>query len=142
VLREVDRLRQAASGREGQCQQLRLALKQVMWEKAGIIREEAELKGALAEIASLREALDGAGAADSRELVKLLELDYMLTTAETVCRAALMRTESRGAHYRSDYPQEDNREWLRNIFVRRREGRMELSTRQVALTEVSPEEGG
>lgn len=142
VLQEVDRLRQAASGREGQCQELRLALKQVMWEKAGIIRDEAGLRGALTEIASLREAQSGAGAAGPRELVKLLELDYMLTTAETVCRAALMRTESRGAHYRSDYPQEDNREWLKNIVARRREGQMELSTRPVAFTEVSPEEGG
>ncbi|MEE9202065.1 MAG: FAD-binding protein [Dehalococcoidia bacterium] len=142
VLREVDRLKHAASGREGQCRELRLALKQVMWEKAGIIRDEAGLRGALTEIASLREAQDGAGAADPRELVKLLELDYMLTTAEAVCRAALMRTESRGAHYRSDHPQEDNREWLQNIFVRRHQEQMELSTRPVAFTEVSPEEGG
>ena len=56
VLQEVDRLRQSASGRTGQCQQLRRALKQVMWDKAGIIRDQAGLQGALAEIASLNES--------------------------------------------------------------------------------------
>jgi succinate dehydrogenase/fumarate reductase flavoprotein subunit len=142
VLQEVERLRRVASGRQGQSPELRRALKLTMWEKAGIIRDGEGLRGALAEIASLREALGGAGAADPRELVKLLELDNMVTTAEMVCRAALMRTESRGAHYRSDHPQEDNREWLRNIFIRRREGQMELTTRPVAFTEVSPQEGG
>ncbi|MEK7848149.1 MAG: fumarate reductase/succinate dehydrogenase flavoprotein subunit, partial [Chloroflexota bacterium] len=100
------------------------------------------LRGALAEVMSLREGLGGAGAADPRELVKLLELDNMLTTAEMLCRAALMRTESRGAHFRSDYPQEDNHHWLQNIIIRRREEGMELSTRPVAFTEVSPPEGG
>ncbi|MDP6099823.1 MAG: FAD-binding protein, partial [Dehalococcoidia bacterium] len=139
VLGEVDRLRQSASGQTGQSQQLRRALKQVMWDKVGVIRDHAGLQGALAEIASLNEAVGVAGAACPRELVKLLEMDYMLTTAEMVCRAALKRSESRGAHFRTDSPQEDNQGWLKNITIRRRGSQMEMDTVPVALTEISPE---
>ena len=64
-----------------------------MTGNAGVIRDDASLQAALAMIASLERS----GASDQR-------LEDMLTTAKLIATAALMRKESRGAHFRSDYP--------------------------------------
>ena len=45
----------------------------------------------------------------------------MLTVAEIVCRSALLRTESRGSHFRSDFPREDNENWLANLIASKAE---------------------
>jgi len=55
------------------------------------------------------------------DLIRCLELENMLRIAKVVCQAALLREESRGSHYRMDYPTEDNERWLRNIEVRKGE---------------------
>ena len=65
------------------------------------------------------------------ELILLLELRNMRIVAEMVCKAALKRTESRGAHFRVDYPDEDNSRWLKNIVFRKGEAGMEVETTTV-----------
>jgi len=63
------------------------------------------------------------------------------STAEVLlasARSALLRTESRGVHNRSDYPQTDNRHWLKEILVRQVNGRMMLTTRPVTVTKLKP----
>ena len=63
------------------------------------------------------------------------------STAEVLlasARSALLRTESRGVHNRSDYPQTDNRRWLKEILVRQVNGRMVLTTRPVTVTKLKP----
>jgi succinate dehydrogenase/fumarate reductase flavoprotein subunit len=57
----------------------------------------------------------------------------MRSVAKMVCRAALERTESRGAHFRSDYPAEDNRIWLKNIVLRKSATGIKLETKPVSL---------
>jgi succinate dehydrogenase/fumarate reductase flavoprotein subunit len=53
------------------------------------------------------------------DLIRCLELGNMLLVGEMVCRSAIERTESRGAHFRSDYPQENDDSWLVNIQIRK-----------------------
>jgi succinate dehydrogenase/fumarate reductase flavoprotein subunit len=73
------------------------------------------------------------------QLIRYLELQNMLLVSEMVCRAALLRTESRGSHYRSDYPEEDNNDWLKNIVLHKGESGMRLEAVPVSLDAIVPE---
>jgi len=72
------------------------------------------------------------------EWVQALQIENMLQILEIVARASLMRKESRGAMYRKDYPNTDNKNWLRNIVVQQKDGKMTLSTRPIIVTKVKP----
>jgi succinate dehydrogenase/fumarate reductase flavoprotein subunit len=72
------------------------------------------------------------------DLIRLLELRNMRIVAEMVCKAALKRTESRGAHFRVDHPDEDNSRWLKNIVFRKGEAGMEVGTTTVCQDLVKP----
>ncbi len=127
VAAEVEKLIELASGKgRGNLEQLRQSLKQTMWDKVGIIRDGGDLEDARREILALREQLRTVPPANYRQLSQTVKLANMLTVAEMVCRAALTRTESRGAHYRTDYPEEDNEQWLKTIEISRQGGQMTL----------------
>jgi succinate dehydrogenase/fumarate reductase flavoprotein subunit len=91
-------------------------LKQLMWNTAGVIRHQRSLQEALER---LREPHLQIVVANPKDLIRLLEFQNMRCVATLVCRAALERTESRGSHFRSDYPQEDNKRWIKNIVLRK-----------------------
>ncbi|MSP38147.1 MAG: FAD-dependent oxidoreductase [Deltaproteobacteria bacterium] len=86
-------------------------LQKLMWENAGPFRTGEKLSAALAGIAKMRQELPqlkiGAEASFNLDLQDWFELRAMLTTAETVVKSALARTESRGAHQREDFPAPD-----------------------------------
>jgi succinate dehydrogenase/fumarate reductase flavoprotein subunit len=106
-------------------------LKDVMWLKVGIIRNETSLKEALQEIAVLKNLSQTTSLPNRRDILIALELPMALDAADIITKAALMRKESRGAHYREDYPQEDDK-WTKNIMVDRgKKGRMEFSTEKI-----------
>ena len=131
VAAEVERLIALASGSGGgNLEQLQQSLKQTMWDKVGVIRDRKGLENARREIAALREQLRTVSLIDYRQLSQAVKLANMLTVAEMVCRAALTRTESRGAHYRDDYPEEDER-WLKVIEIHDQNGEMTLSVNPV-----------
>ncbi len=86
-------------------------VKNIMWEKVSIIRNEEGLKKALKEIEKID--LNSVGG----NLQKYFELKNMINTAKLVIKSALYRRESRGAHYREDYP-ETKEEWRGNIIIK------------------------
>jgi succinate dehydrogenase / fumarate reductase flavoprotein subunit len=63
----------------------------------------------------------------------------MVLVAEMVTRSALMRRESRGGHYRLDYPYRDDRDWLVNLFIREEAGRMALKREPIHLVKMKPQ---
>jgi len=137
VHEEKSRLEKLLSTGEGDLREVRQNLKKIMWFKAGIIRKKEDLGEALERIGELTEYLPRVQVRDGRGLVKYLEVCNMLLLSEVVCRAALVRTESRGAHYRSDYPEEDNNKWLKNIIIHKQDSTMNLKTVQVSLDTIT-----
>jgi fumarate reductase (CoM/CoB) subunit A len=120
---EVDRLRTMASFDGGEAiKEIRDLLKTTLWNKAGIIRKEEGLQTALKVIADLEARFKKITVNSDRDLADALKLENMLKVSDMVVRSALIRTESRGAHYRSDYPKEDNNLWLKNIEISKRDG--------------------
>ena len=92
------------------------AIKGVMWENVGIIRDAEKLMQAQQEVKRLQDEAHSLIAEDSSQLQSCLEIQDMSKTAEVIILAALERKESRGAHYRSDYPQMDPA-WEKNIRI-------------------------
>ncbi|MDD5095591.1 MAG: FAD-binding protein [Dehalococcoidia bacterium] len=75
----------------------------------------------------------------NREFLEALETEFMIDVQEMIARSALMRTESRSTHYRSDYPDRDDQNWLANVYIKRVNGKMKAEKRPVVATEISPE---
>jgi succinate dehydrogenase/fumarate reductase flavoprotein subunit len=74
----------------------------------------------------------------NKEWIDALEIESMVQVLLASARSALLRTESRGVHNRSDYPQTDNGRWLREVIVRQVNGKMHLSTRPIKITRFNP----
>jgi len=97
-------------------------LQQIMIAKAGVLREEAGLKEALADLDKLSEELARSGVANSnlpfnQETVDRFEASNMVEFSKLVVRSALLRRESRGAHYRKDFPEKNDEEFKNNIYI-------------------------
>ena len=107
-------------------------LQEMMQNLAGIVRNGPELEQAIAGIERLRERAGRAGVYGNREYNAgwhtALDLPNLLTVAEAIARSALEREESRGAHFREDYPQKDPALGAVNIMVRQgSNGEMQVS---------------
>ncbi|WP_142859392.1 L-aspartate oxidase [Salinigranum halophilum] len=108
-------------------------LRAVLWDHAGILRDQETLQEGLEQVRAIRRrAADlSVGGLTSRSFEFAMNLTFALDVAEAILRGAAMRTESRGAHARTDYPDEHD-EWQRNIVVSRGSlGSMRLDTAPV-----------
>ncbi len=114
------------------------SLKKMMWLRAGIVRSSEDLEKALARIEELRSKSRRCRVATPKDLMHSIGLQNMLLLSEMVCRSALLRTETRGSHCRSDYPQEDNGNWLKNIVIRKENDEMVMDMSPVQLEYISP----
>jgi succinate dehydrogenase / fumarate reductase flavoprotein subunit len=120
-------------------------LKGVLAEKVGIFREERSLKEAADRITELRERYQrvivrGKGDKSRQSLVDVLELGGMLDLASAVVVGALARQESRGAHYRLDYPERDDGHWLKHTLAHYTEMGPRLTYKDVVVTKCEPQE--
>jgi succinate dehydrogenase/fumarate reductase flavoprotein subunit len=125
---------------------LRNRLRQLMWEKVGVYRTESNLQRALKELEAMeadlkRQALSQKSRLSNQELVEGLENHFLIATAKCVAKGALLRTESRGAHYRDDYPKTDHRNWLQHLVMSRIDGELKIEKIPVDLKEIRPEKG-
>ncbi len=111
------------SGNGPNVYEIRDAMGETMMNRVGIFRTGDELATAVAELQALRAACDKAvlrckAPGMNPELTFALRLTNMLRLAQITAMGALLRTESRGAHYRSDYPLRNDAEWLNRTLVR------------------------
>jgi succinate dehydrogenase/fumarate reductase flavoprotein subunit len=99
--------------------QLRRALREAMWKRAGVIRSGESLREVLEEIdrlSALPVCLSDRGNCLNYEVMHAFENRALLLTAKAIALSALARTETRGAHYRDDYPQTEEA-WLCNVVL-------------------------
>ena len=124
---------------------LRKRLQDVMWDEVGVIREEAGLKRGLAGIAEVASELMEAGVDDTNLAFNLtwhdwLNLRSLCDISEVIARAALARENSRGAHYREDFPDSGAMEDSDFTVAKLNEGKVEVSREPVQFTIVRPGE--
>jgi len=130
-LERYERIRKGGAEGSVKPREVMSRLRETMWLKAGVVREASKLREALGEIAELRRMAPRLRASSGRMMLEALEVPLALDAAEMIARAALERTESRGAHYRTDYPKEDE-DWMRIVVISRSDdGEMRLTTRPV-----------
>ena len=123
------------TGRDGRYdpEELLDELRELLWNAAGIRRTDADIAAGLAQLDELTRKAGNLdlGARTGRAFEYALDLGFGLVVAESILRGARERTESRGAHYRTDYPELDGT-WQRNIDVRKDSvGTMQLTTEPV-----------
>jgi succinate dehydrogenase / fumarate reductase flavoprotein subunit len=112
--------------------QVQYALQDMMQDLVGIVRNEHEMVRALEGLAPLRERAGKVGVGGHREYNPgwhaALDLHSLLTVSEAITRSALERRESRGGHFREDYPDKDKAYSTFNLVVRKgSDGTMELA---------------
>lgn len=109
----------AARGRRpGRGAEAARAIKKICWEKAGIAREGERLGQAREALADLQREAARCGGEKPARLLEAVEAENLCLSARAVVEAALLRTESRGAHFRLDHPETDEARWRRNVFVK------------------------
>jgi succinate dehydrogenase / fumarate reductase flavoprotein subunit len=117
---------------------IRDELKEMMFNHFGIFREEEKMKEGLKKLKSLQNRFSKVSI-NSKEsqfnisLIHALELEGMLQISEAVCLGAIARPESRGAHFRNDYPNRNDPNFLKHTLVRLIDGKMRLDYSDVKL---------
>jgi succinate dehydrogenase / fumarate reductase flavoprotein subunit/fumarate reductase flavoprotein subunit len=119
---------------------LRDQLNTLMWEKGGLVRDAVGLATATTELVELRAKLEEVGVGGGRAFnpgwQEALNLENLLEVALLVIASAQAREESRGSHFRSDFPDQDDSQWLRRV-VTTREGVAGIEP--VTLSRLRPE---
>ncbi|USQ14358.1 succinate dehydrogenase flavoprotein subunit [Legionella lytica] len=100
---------------------IRADMQRVMQEDFGVFRTGEVMESGLKRLEALRERLKHAKLEDKSQVfntdrVSALELDNLMATAYATAHSAIVRTESRGAHSREDYPQRDDANWIKHIL--------------------------
>ena len=145
IVAAVGRCEPKAAASHGSLEPLRERLSSVMWEKVGIIRDAAGLKSALSELDAIDDELAATGIADANRAFNLswhdwLNLKSLTETSRVIAQAALAREDSRGAHFREDFPESGALETSAYTSARLTDGRLQIGMKPVAFTRVKPGE--
>ncbi|MDQ3979976.1 MAG: succinate dehydrogenase flavoprotein subunit [Actinomycetota bacterium] len=125
---------------------VRSILQEEMTDKASVFRTDKSLRAVGSIITDLRQRFERVGVDDkgdrfNYDLTEALELGFLLDLAEALVVGALARTESRGAHFRDDFPKRNDVEWMRHTLVRREgDGKLSLDYKPVVGGKYEPME--
>jgi fumarate reductase (CoM/CoB) subunit A len=140
VKEEIDRLEGIFAAPQGGFRpfEVKRAIQNIMWDNLGLVRDEKVMKNALTALRSIQKndlpylTLGSRQIRYNRERMEAVEVGLMIKTAILVARAALSRQESRGSHYRTDFPVLDDKQWLKNTVLRKgANGEVDISYKQV-----------
>ena len=124
---------------------IRDALQDEMMDKASVFREAKSLTAMREKLRELHERyrqvrVQDQSAGYNTELLEVIELGCLLDLAEVLVESALARQESRGAHFREDFPKRDDPNWLKHTLVYKGENGIELKYKPVTITKFEPKE--
>ncbi|HEX2436348.1 MAG TPA: FAD-binding protein, partial [Solirubrobacterales bacterium] len=124
---------------------LKQELGDTMNEHLGVFRHAEGIQVALDRVRDLKQQLgsayiDDRGTVFNQDVIGAVELGFLLDNAECTCVAALHRTESRGAQFRTDFSQRDDENWLKHIDLSLNADGPEISYSEVTMTQWEPEE--
>jgi succinate dehydrogenase/fumarate reductase flavoprotein subunit len=123
---------------------LKKKIRKIAYDNLWVIRTASRLNQAIADLQSIiineipRISIQTQARTYNKEWIDTIEAESMAQVLLASARSALLRTESRGVHNRSDFPQTDNRRWFREIVVRQVNGKMSLTTRLITATKLKP----
>jgi len=125
--------------------QLLNRLKRLMNDTAGIFRDPTALRKGLEMLAEIRESyrrvtIFGSCVRYCQEMVVLVEFEHMLEVAEVILLGALKREETRGSHFRKDFPKRDDTSWLKHTIATWTEQGPDVSYRDVQIGRYAPQE--
>jgi succinate dehydrogenase / fumarate reductase flavoprotein subunit len=124
---------------------IRSALQETMDTNASVYRTEATLKQGEADILALKDRYTRVGVADrglryNTELLEAVELGFLLDLAQVLVVSALARNESRGGHFREDYPTRDDVNFMRHTMAYKEGSEVRLDYKPVVMTRYQPME--
>ena len=116
-----------------------------MDQYVAVFRDEQGISTALETVKRLKEEarscyIDDKGTVFNQDVLGAIELEFMLDNAECTCVGALHRTESRGAQYRTDFPERNDDEWLKHIDLSLNGEGPEIDYSEVTMTQWEPKE--
>ena len=120
-------------------------MKKVMFDLVGIYRNEKDMQTAIDKIRELKRRYQQVKVTDTgkifnTDLINAWELGNMLELAEVIAVSALNRKESRGGHSREDYPNRDDKEWLKHTLVTKQAEEIKIGYKPVTITKYQPKE--
>jgi succinate dehydrogenase / fumarate reductase flavoprotein subunit len=120
-------------------------LKNIMSDRVGVFRNKNDLSEAMEEISMAREDykkvfISGNCLRYSQELVNIIEFQSMLDLAETITLGALNREETRGSHFRIDFPKRNDKDWLKHTLMTLKDKKPHIDYKEVKLGKYEPKE--
>ena len=112
--------------------QLTEDLREVMGQSAGVERSHTGISQGLKNLYELTKAHSQLGFTGIDNMESWLDLRNMIETSQTILHCALVRRESRGAHMRTDFPDQNDNQWLGNIFIARKTRQEKISSEYVS----------
>jgi len=124
--------------------ELRNRLADTMQDKVGVFRTGEDLEDAKREIDRLKDefqhvTVDDKGGIFNQQLIHTIETGYLIDLADTMVTGAIARTESRGAHSRSDYPERDDENWMKHTLAYLDDNEIRLDYSEVTVTKYEPQ---
>jgi succinate dehydrogenase / fumarate reductase flavoprotein subunit len=124
---------------------LKIELQEEMRSNVGVFREESLMQKAIKKIAELKErakniSIDDKSKLFNTDIIEAFEFSNILLIAEIIAKGAVLRKESRGAHYRNDFPERDDENWLKHTIVKlNSNGEIEFDFSPVKITKFKPQ---
>ena len=141
ILERIQHLKGRKTGEKAAA--LRAVMQDVMMKYCSVFRQEEGLSRAREEIKSLTDryreiTIDNRGSRFNTDLLDALELESLLGLADVILASAIARKESRGAHFREDYPVRDDKNWLKHTLAQRTDDGPRLFYKPVMITKFTP----